>query len=139
MDTRRVRAFSLLPRSEPVGSEPSASGSTTNSMSYVEGVVNSVIEAAAANENATEMDAESIERDVKHGREVESLLDPDDGDDSQQQQPKKAKTGAEEEEKKLEQRLGGILCCAVCLDLPKSSVYQVGHLLVLLLLVVVLL
>ena len=26
---------------------------------------------------------------------------------------------------KLEQRLGGILCCAVCLDLPKSSVYQV--------------
>lgn len=108
-------------------------------MSYVEGVVNSVIEAAAANENATEMDAESIERAVKHGREVESLLDPDDGDDSQQQQPKKAKTGAEEEEKKLEQRLGGILCCAVCLDLPKSSVYQVGHLLVLLLLVVVLL
>lgn len=26
---------------------------------------------------------------------------------------------------KLEQRLGGILCCAVCLDLPKSSVFQV--------------
>ena len=28
------------------------------------------------------------------------------------------------EEDKLEQRLGGILCCAVCLDLPKSAVYQ---------------
>lgn len=26
---------------------------------------------------------------------------------------------------KLEQRLNGILCCAVCLDLPKSSIYQV--------------
>lgn len=26
---------------------------------------------------------------------------------------------------KLEQRLGGILCCAVCLDLPKIAVYQV--------------
>ena len=26
---------------------------------------------------------------------------------------------------KLEQRLNGILCCAVCLDLPRSSVYQV--------------
>lgn len=25
---------------------------------------------------------------------------------------------------KLEQRLGGILCCAVCLDLPRSAVYQ---------------
>ncbi|XP_059612144.1 zinc finger TRAF-type-containing protein 1 homolog [Phlebotomus argentipes] len=31
---------------------------------------------------------------------------------------------------KLEQRLGGILCCAVCLDLPKIAVYQcqMGHL-----------
>ena len=28
------------------------------------------------------------------------------------------------EEDKLEQRLGGILCCAVCLDLPKAAVYQ---------------
>lgn len=26
---------------------------------------------------------------------------------------------------KLEQRLGGILCCAVCLDLPCTAVYQV--------------
>lgn len=27
---------------------------------------------------------------------------------------------------KLEDRLGGILCCAVCLDLPKAAVYQVN-------------
>lgn len=26
---------------------------------------------------------------------------------------------------KLEQRLGGILCCAVCLDLPIAAVFQV--------------
>lgn len=26
---------------------------------------------------------------------------------------------------KLEHRLGGILCCAVCLDLPQAAVYQV--------------
>jgi hypothetical protein len=26
---------------------------------------------------------------------------------------------------KLEHRLGGILCCAVCLDLPRSAIYQV--------------
>nr|CAD7456790.1 unnamed protein product [Timema tahoe] len=25
---------------------------------------------------------------------------------------------------KLEYRLGGILCCAVCLDLPRTAVYQ---------------
>uniref|UniRef100_A0A8D8X1S1 Cysteine and histidine-rich protein 1 n=1 Tax=Cacopsylla melanoneura TaxID=428564 RepID=A0A8D8X1S1_9HEMI len=31
---------------------------------------------------------------------------------------------------KLEQRLGGILCCAVCLDLPRNAIYQCpnGHL-----------
>lgn len=28
---------------------------------------------------------------------------------------------------KLEQRLNSILCCAVCLDLPKSTVYQVSE------------
>ena len=28
-------------------------------------------------------------------------------------------------EQKLEHRLGGILCCAVCLDLPRAAVYQV--------------
>lgn len=27
---------------------------------------------------------------------------------------------------KLEYRLGGILCCAVCLDLPKTAMYQVS-------------
>lgn len=25
---------------------------------------------------------------------------------------------------KLEQRLGSVLCCSVCIDLPKSAVYQ---------------
>ena len=27
---------------------------------------------------------------------------------------------------RLEARLGGILCCSVCLDLPSSAVYQVS-------------
>lgn len=31
----------------------------------------------------------------------------------------------QESMEKLEYRLGGILCCAVCLDLPKSAIYQV--------------
>ena len=34
------------------------------------------------------------------------------------------KPASKPEEDKLEQRLGGILCCAVCLDLPKAAVYQ---------------
>lgn len=37
---------------------------------------------------------------------------------------------ADEKIHKLEDRLGGILCCAVCLDLPQAAVYQCsnGHL-----------
>ncbi|KAM3959363.1 zinc finger TRAF-type-containing protein 1 homolog [Aphomia sociella] len=37
---------------------------------------------------------------------------------------------SEKESDKLEHRLGGILCCAVCLDLPQAAVYQCsnGHL-----------
>lgn len=31
----------------------------------------------------------------------------------------------DKESDKLEHRLGGILCCAVCLDLPQAAVYQV--------------
>lgn len=30
--------------------------------------------------------------------------------------------------KKLEDRIGGILCCTVCLDLPQASIYQVRDL-----------
>ena len=29
--------------------------------------------------------------------------------------------------KKLEERIGGILCCTVCLDLPQSVIYQVNN------------
>lgn len=41
---------------------------------------------------------------------------------------KKAKLEISNAEKgfRLEERLNGILCCAVCLDLPTVAVYQVG-------------
>lgn len=39
--------------------------------------------------------------------------------------PKKRKLVDKESSDKLEHRLGGILCCAVCLDLPPAAVYQV--------------
>ncbi|XP_065337314.1 zinc finger TRAF-type-containing protein 1 homolog [Cloeon dipterum] len=44
---------------------------------------------------------------------------------------KRPKIETEKNNEKLEHRLGGILCCAVCLDLPRSAVYQCsnGHLL----------
>lgn len=41
---------------------------------------------------------------------------------------KKRKISKPDDDKKykLEERLGGILCCAVCLDLPRAAVYQVS-------------
>ena len=53
-----------------------------------------------------------------------------DMDEPDAKKPKLA--SAEQKEtiiEKLEQRLGGILCCTVCLDLPKSAIYQVRVLL----------
>lgn len=38
---------------------------------------------------------------------------------------KKRKIADKDTTEKLEHRLGGILCCAVCLDLPQAAVYQV--------------
>lgn len=40
--------------------------------------------------------------------------------------PKKRVKMPEGESGKLEERLYSVLCCTVCLDLPKASVYQVN-------------
>lgn len=45
--------------------------------------------------------------------------------DSDEPLTKKRKLTDKEGSDKLEHRLGGILCCAVCLDLPQAAVYQV--------------
>ncbi|XP_045777778.1 cysteine and histidine-rich protein 1 homolog isoform X1 [Maniola jurtina] len=54
---------------------------------------------------------------------------PEDAQEDEGPAPKKRKTDTEDTDK-LEHRLGGILCCAVCLDLPQAAVYQCsnGHL-----------
>lgn len=45
--------------------------------------------------------------------------------DDEEPLAKKRKLADKESTEKLEHRLGGILCCAVCLDLPQAAVYQV--------------
>lgn len=51
------------------------------------------------------------------------------GSDEPEAKRKKIETTAlpstSQSSEKLESRLGGILCCAVCLDLPKTAMYQV--------------
>lgn len=51
---------------------------------------------------------------------AEDFLEPD------KKRRKVVRTDGNKTEQKLEHRLGGILCCAVCLDLPRSAVYQVS-------------
>lgn len=49
-------------------------------------------------------------------------------DDFAEPEIKKRKVSSNKTEEKiynLVERLGGILCCAVCLDLPRTAIYQV--------------
>jgi len=63
----------------------------------------------------------------------EAEIKEDKSDEFEEPEKKKIKLEGVEalkKEEKLEQRLGGILCCAVCLDLPRTAIYQCtnGHL-----------
>lgn len=61
---------------------------------------------------------------------VEAIVEKpiDKSEDFSEPEIKKRKLSNEPDSKpdKLELRLGGILCCAVCLDLPRAAIYQVS-------------
>ncbi|ODM96649.1 Cysteine and histidine-rich protein 1 [Orchesella cincta] len=93
----------------------SSSGAATPSSSSVTTVVVDVIATTAA------VVDESLEPCKKKPR-------VDSGEKCQSPCKEQISKGVTTE--KLEYRLGGILCCAVCLDLPKAAIYQCtnGHL-----------
>mgnify|MGYP005984432513 CR=1 FL=1 len=68
----------------------------------------SEFEATTSNAESTNVDNEKVEE-----------MEPE-------AKRRKTTTPSEDKKYKLEERLGGILCCAVCLDLPKAAVYQVS-------------
>lgn len=57
---------------------------------------------------------------------VDSVEKPEDFVEPDTKRRKVQSNNNDEKKYKLEERLGGILCCAVCLDLPKAAVYQVS-------------
>lgn len=63
-------------------------------------------------------------------QQMQSLLCKSESEASlelEEPETKRRKTSpAKQTVEKLEARLNGILCCAVCLDLPKNAIYQVG-------------
>lgn len=53
-------------------------------------------------------------------------IDPSDDGEPCKKKLKCIECGTPREDGKLEDRLSGILCCVVCLDLPKMTVFQVN-------------
>ncbi|XP_057662900.1 zinc finger TRAF-type-containing protein 1 homolog [Diorhabda carinulata] len=66
---------------------------------------------------------EHIDQIIESVEKQDEFLEPD-------IKKRKLFNKSDEKKYKLEERLGGILCCAVCLDLPRAAVYQCsnGHL-----------
>lgn len=73
-------------------------------------------EAASSSSISEQPSATPIRDDIE---KIEDFLEPD-------KKRRKSSRNDGKTEQKLEHRLGGILCCAVCLDLPKAAVYQVS-------------
>lgn len=59
-----------------------------------------------------------------NNQEQENTADTDEPEPKRKKLDTKPKLSSKLVEK-LEARLGGILCCAVCLDLPRTAMYQV--------------
>lgn len=67
-------------------------------------------EAASSSSDPTEI--------TDTAEKIEEFIEPD-------KKRRKIDKKLDARNEKLEHRLGGILCCAVCLDLPKAAIYQV--------------
>lgn len=85
--------------------------------------------------SSSEMEASSSNMDSNVDQQQQDSY-VENNDDVHETNSKKRKLSQQQQNKndenkkyKLEDRLGGILCCAVCLDLPTASVYQVRLLL----------
>jgi len=70
--------------------------------------------------------ADSAGSVVLQSRQADSSENRDDVMDVLEPEPKKCKFESKDQptESKLEDRLSGILCCAVCLDVPSLWMYQ---------------
>lgn len=58
--------------------------------------------------------------------EPEENVEKSDDYSEPEKKRRKLLKGQDSKPDKLELRLGGILCCAVCLDLPRVAIYQVS-------------
>lgn len=86
--------------------------------------------AVPSNNNITSSNTTAVDT-TNHPQQIPNLMckSLEQLDEEGEPEIKRRKTGSSGQmvtHEKLESRLNGILCCAVCLDLPKNAIYQVG-------------
>lgn len=106
--------------SHPSSSSTSAAPSSSSSLSTP-----SSSAVASSNNNITSSNTTAV--DTTNHPQIQSMLcnkSPEPLLDEPETKRRKTSPAGQTHEK-LESRLNGILCCAVCLDLPKNAIYQV--------------
>lgn len=111
--------------------EPSSSASMSSISSIVQNQQQAV-NLNALNPNIIPIISADIQVEHVTQQQQQQSRQPSSSDQSDEPESKRIKIepsvlpSTSESNEKLESRLGGILCCAVCLDLPKTAMYQVG-------------
>lgn len=85
----------------------------------VRDAITSIMSESEAATSSTETTTEVVESVIK-----------DEGPEAKRRKLSTSVKNVDPKKNRLEERLGGILCCAVCLDLPRTAVYQVSLFLV---------
>lgn len=128
---------------DSVATLPSTSSFSSNLITAeirVENLASSSVDSSASNTTATISVMPTTTPTSQQASQIESSSEVDNNNSSMPKQnydepeAKKQKLDTSISNKKpkklekLESRLGSVLCCAVCLDLPKTAMYQVSTL-----------
>lgn len=110
-------------QSQAVGSGQSMASTVVGSLT------NSTLLAAIGSQSSSNL-SESSQSDLNTPPTQQQMLaetsEKNSGSDEPEPKRRKMNTPCKSKTvEKLEARLGGILCCAVCLDLPRTAMYQV--------------
>lgn len=104
--------------------------SSSSSVSSMQGPQSTTVGHSPINQNSIAIISGDIQMDnvprPPPSSAVVTVVDDTEEPDIKRKKLDPAFASTSQSNEKLESRLGGILCCAVCLDLPKTAMYQVG-------------
>lgn len=105
-------------------SSSSTSSSSTTSHPSSNSLSTPSSSAVAGNNNITTTAVDTTQQQIQNL--CSKIVEPEAMDEEEPEIKRRKTSPAGQTHEKLESRLNGILCCAVCLDLPKNAIYQVG-------------